>query len=157
MEGHAVLPALACQEIYAKPGVQFGRAAIDSEADATVLAAYQDMVSRGRTNIPMSAVTAMLTPNTELVRVTTTNAEGTQVVTLTESIRLKDEGLLSSSEKVWNGQGLAVFSVEKMRSWLWISPTLESPQELSGMLGSGRRIANGSATAARVESGQHSH
>ncbi len=135
VEGHAVLPALACQEIYAKPGVQFGRAAIDSEADATVLAAYQDMVSRGRTNIPLSAVTAMLTPNTELVRVTTTNAEGTQVVTLAESIRLKDEGLLSSTEKVWNGQGLAVFTVEKMRSWLWISPTLESPQELAGMLG----------------------
>ena len=136
VEGHAVLPVLACQEIYASPGVQFGRAAVDAAADATVRAAYQDVVARGRTNLPQAAVDAMLAPNIELRRVSLTNAPGTLVVSLAEMLRLQEEGRISElHETVWNGHGLALFTAEQLRSWLWISPTVKGPVELASALG----------------------
>jgi membrane-bound serine protease (ClpP class) len=135
VEGHAVLPVLACQEVFAAPGVQLGRAGVDLPTDATILAAYQDIVSRGRTNIPEAAVQAMLEPNTELRRVSITDRPGIQVVTQTEANRLQDEGLISEfHETIWTGLGLAVFSAEQMRSWLWISPTIADPLELAAAL-----------------------
>ena len=136
VEGHAVLPVLACQEIYAKDGVELGRAAVDTEADATILAAYQDMASRGRTNIPQSAITAMLTPNIELQLVSTTDSATPQVVTLSDANRLAADGLLAERmQTVWNGLGLAAFSSQKMRSLLWISQTVDNVQQLSSTLG----------------------
>ncbi|MFO0942881.1 MAG: NfeD family protein [Pirellulales bacterium] len=135
VEGHAVLPILACQEIYAKFDVELGRAAIDSEADATVRAAYQDSLARGRTNIPLAAVIAMLVPNVELREVSTTNGNGSQIVTADEAKRLLEQGVLSDEKKFWNRPGLASFSALEMRRWLWISPTVESVQELSKSLG----------------------
>jgi membrane-bound serine protease (ClpP class) len=136
VEGHAVLPVLACQEIYATPGIELGRAAADSDADATVRAAYQDMVSRGRTNIPIAAVEAMLSPNTELYRISTTNNPGTQVVTGEQLKKLREEGQLAEEhEKIWSRLGLAAFTSKQMRDWLWISPTVQNPLELGEVLG----------------------
>ncbi len=135
VEGHAILPILACQEIYAKSDVEIGRAAIDSEADATVRAAYQDMLTRGRTSIPQAAVMAMLVPNTELREVSTTNANGSQIVTADEAKKLFDQGLLSDDKKFWNRPGLASFTAPEMRKWLWISPTVDTVQELGKALG----------------------
>lgn len=135
VEGHAVLPVLACQEIYAKPGIALGRAAVDSDADATVRAAYQDLVSRGRTNIPAAAVEAMLSPNVELYRVSTTNNAATQVIDKDQLEKLRQEGQIADQQLIWSKLGLAAFSAEEMRRWLWISPTVEGPKELGDLLG----------------------
>lgn len=135
VEGHAVLPVLACQEVFAAPGIELGRAAADLASDPTVLAAYQDIVSRGRTNIPAAVVEAMLTPNTELRRVTEFDSGGIRVVTQHELMRLREEGRLSEEhETIWNGLGLAAFSAEQMRVWLWISPTVQNQMELAATL-----------------------
>jgi membrane-bound serine protease (ClpP class) len=136
IEGHALLPVLACQEVFAKSGIEIGKAAVDSEADATVQAAYRDMVARGRTNIPTEVVQAMLTPNVELRRVSTTNDSSTRVVNLEQLEKLKSEGLLSeASDTIWAGRGLASFSSDQMRNWLWISPLVQTPTELAEKLG----------------------
>jgi membrane-bound serine protease (ClpP class) len=135
VEGHAVLPILACQEIYANPRVELGRAAIDSESDATVRAAYQDITSRGRTNIPAAAVEAMLTPNLELFRISTVDSP-TQVATREQIEKLKKDGqLLQQEGAIWNKFGLAAFSAKEMREWLWIGPEVQNPMELAKALG----------------------
>jgi len=135
VEGHAVLPVLACQEIYAAPGVELGRAAVDLTSDATIMAAYRDVVARGRSNIPESVVEAMLTPNVELKRISVVNSPGIRVATQSEVVMLREEGVISEEyETIWNGLGLAAFSAEQMRSWLWISPTVRSQLELSAAL-----------------------
>lgn len=135
VEGHAVLPVLACQEILAAPGVELGRAGVDWPADDTILAAYRDTVARGRTNIPQAAVQAMLLPNTELRRVSLIDQPGIQVVTQSDFHRLQEEGEVSEvHETIWTGLGLAAFSAEQMRSWLWISPTVENQMQLAAAL-----------------------
>lgn len=134
--GHAVLPVLACQEIFARPGVQLGDASADSAVEPTILAAYRDIVARGRTNIPAAVVEAMLLPNTELRRISLTDTPGTQVVSLAEANRLQDEGKVSEfHETIWNGAGPALLSSEQMRGWRWIGPTVQSLAELTSNLG----------------------
>lgn len=135
VEGHAVLPVLACQEIYAAPGVELGRASADLAADATIMAAYRDIVSRGRTNIPEPVVEAMLSPNVELKRISEVDSTGIRVATQAEVNTLREAGRLSEEhETIWNGLGLAAFSAEQMRQWLWISPTVKNPMELTSAL-----------------------
>jgi hypothetical protein len=134
--GHAVLPVLACQEIFARPGVQLGNASADSAVEPTILAAYRDIVARGRTNIPWAVVEAMLLPNIELRRISVTDSPGTQVVSLADANRLQDEGKVSEfHETIWNGAGPVLLSAEQMRSWLWIAPTVQSLADLTSNLG----------------------
>ncbi len=135
VEGHAVLPVLACQEVYAAPGIELGRAAVDFPADATVLAAYHDVIARGRTNIPKAAIDAMLTPNVELCRLSTTDKAGVQFLSLAEVNELSKQGKVSEvHEIIWNGLGLAAFTAEQMRNWLWINPTVHNHVELAKAL-----------------------
>ncbi len=49
VEGHAVLPVLACEEILANSTAELGRAAIDEPLDASIEGAYRDVVSRRAT------------------------------------------------------------------------------------------------------------
>ncbi|MEO8269423.1 MAG: hypothetical protein ABI557_06880, partial [Aureliella sp.] len=51
VEGHAVLPVLACEEILANSTAELGRAAIDEPLDASIEGAYRDVVSR-RASLP---------------------------------------------------------------------------------------------------------
>ena len=60
LNGHAVLPVLACEEIVIAPDARFGAAGIDQETiDATMLAAYREMAERRRT-VPVPVVLGML-------------------------------------------------------------------------------------------------
>ncbi|MBX3421891.1 MAG: hypothetical protein KF752_10100 [Pirellulaceae bacterium] len=138
VEGHAVLPVLACQEIFAVPDIQLGRAAVDQAADATILAAYQDILARGRTNIPESVVQAMLAPNVALRRVSMTDEDGTRVITQEQADQLSQQGRLREiHESVWNGRELAAFTSQQMRNWLWIHPTVDNSLELAAALSVG--------------------
>lgn len=135
LEGHAVLPVLACQDVFTAPGIELGRAAVDLATDATVEAAYRDILARGRTNFPEAVVEAMLSPNVELRRVSMVDAPGIRVITNSALVKLREEGRVSEEhETIWNGLGLAAFTAEQMRQWLWISPTVESHVELAAAL-----------------------
>jgi len=69
LEGHAVLVALACEEIAMSSKAWLGRIAIDDAAiDGVVVDAYQAIAKR-RQNIPADAVTSMLDRDAGLFRV----------------------------------------------------------------------------------------
>ncbi len=56
VEGHAVLPVLACEEILASPSAELGRASLDdAKVEEGVKGFYRDVVSRRRT-LPMAVV-----------------------------------------------------------------------------------------------------
>ncbi len=74
VKGHAVLVAMACEEIIAAPDAQIGPAGIDEPADeaigATVRTGYQEIANRRRT-IPGEVALAMLDKNLEVLKVET--------------------------------------------------------------------------------------
>jgi len=72
--GHAVLVAMACEEIIMAPDGQIGDAGIDESAEEsvapTVLSGYREIANRRRT-IPGEVAVAMLDKNVELLKVET--------------------------------------------------------------------------------------
>jgi membrane-bound ClpP family serine protease len=71
VNGHAVLPVLACEEIVAHPDAEFGRAGINETfIDATVRSGYVEIAERRRT-VPVAVVLGMLDPQLAVFRVET--------------------------------------------------------------------------------------
>jgi membrane-bound serine protease (ClpP class) len=71
VEGHAVLPAIACQEIIMSPGATLGPAAVDDAAvSPTWLSAYKEIASRRRT-LPTLLVLGLLDRAAEVYQVQT--------------------------------------------------------------------------------------
>jgi membrane-bound ClpP family serine protease len=74
LKGHAVLPAIACEQIIMAPDAQIGEAGLDEPAeqatDATVRAGYREIANRRRT-IPAEVALSMLDKSVELVKVNT--------------------------------------------------------------------------------------
>ncbi|RMF41150.1 MAG: hypothetical protein D6753_10140 [Planctomycetota bacterium] len=133
VEGHAVLPVLACEEIVMASTAELGRAAIDEPADATIIAAYRDLVQR-RSSLPEAVVLAMLDPRQEVYRVE--QADGAiQFVTREQAEALRETGTVVREETVWAGGGLAAFSGAQMRARGWIAPTVDDPLDLPQAVG----------------------
>ncbi len=74
LKGHAVLPAMACEEIVMAPEATLGQAGIDEPAaepiDSTMRSNYSEIADRRRT-IPAPVAVAMLDKTVELLRVET--------------------------------------------------------------------------------------
>lgn len=69
LDGHAVLPVLACEEIVIHPEVEFGAAGRGQRTiDATTRAAYREMAERRRT-VPVAVVLGMLDPSLSVIEV----------------------------------------------------------------------------------------
>lgn len=155
VEGHAVLPVLACEEIVASTSAELGRAAVDEEnVDDTVRSAYRDIVRR-RGTLSEAAVAAMLDPNVEVVQVELDDGQS-RVVTGAEAKQLRSEGKVIRDKSLWSGGGLASFSSLRMRELRWISHIVDSEDALTTALNvSGRlqslRMQPEQWVAARVE------
>lgn len=132
VEGHAVLPVLACEEILAASSAELGRAAIDEPLDASIEGAYRDVVSR-RATLPAPAVMAMLDSTAEVYLLELVDG-GTLVADRAEATKRREAGEVLREETLWAGGGLAQFSGQQMRSRRWIARTLDDPSELSGAL-----------------------
>ncbi len=79
IEGHAVLVAIACQEIMMAPDATIGAAGIDeSTIGATLRSAYTEVANRRRT-VPAALALGMLDPAIEVLQVDT--AVGSEFVT----------------------------------------------------------------------------
>jgi membrane-bound serine protease (ClpP class) len=133
IEGHAVLIALACEEIAAAPTAAMGRAAIDeAHLDKMVTQSYFEINQR-RQALPDAAIQAMLDPNVKLIQVDRTDG-GTEFVTAEGLEALRQEGKVSSENEVNVPGQLTVFQASQMRRWRWISHLVDEPSELQSVL-----------------------
>ncbi len=132
VEGHAVLPVLACEEILAAPDAELGRAAIDEAVDSTIESAYRDMVARRR-SLPEAVVLTMLDPQAEAYEIAT--ADGPDVVDREALKILRNEGKILREDALWRGGSLAAFTGQQLRARSWIERTVDDPAELASSLG----------------------
>jgi membrane-bound serine protease (ClpP class) len=134
VEGHAVLPVLACEEIIATETGELGRAAIDENAvDETVAGAYRD-IARRRGALSDAVVQAMLSPNVEVVRVDLASGDSS-IVTAAEAKALRDDGQVLREETLWTGGSLAAFTGGRMRQLRWVGRVVNSVDDLPEALG----------------------
>ncbi|MCA9131889.1 MAG: hypothetical protein KDA45_01990 [Planctomycetales bacterium] len=133
VEGHAVLPVLACEEIVAAVDAELGRAAIDEPLDATVQGAYRDVVSR-RATLPEAVVMAMLDAQAEVFQLELAEG-GTRITDRATAEKLREAGEVLREETIWPGGGLALFSGQQLRSRRWIARTVKDASELPSALG----------------------
>ncbi len=134
VEGHSVLPVLACEEIISAGAAELGRAAIDDpNLNEGIKGFYRDLVSRRRT-LPMPVVMSMLSPEAEVYKVKTVDAEAIYV-DQTELAELRKSGKVVSEETLWPGGSLASYSGQIMRSHGWIARTVDDISELNAAIG----------------------
>jgi membrane-bound serine protease (ClpP class) len=134
VEGHAVLPVLACEEILCAPFAELGRAAIDDgkvgEGDKGF---YLEKVNQRRT-LPAAVVMSMLNPGQSIHKVNTVDNE-TLFIDQKELAELQKAGKVVSEDTLWPGGSLASYSGQTMREQGWITRTISDPSELSAALG----------------------
>lgn len=115
IEGHAVLPALACQEIIMAKDATIGAAGVDEKAlTAPVRSAYAEIAGRRRT-VPKMIALGMLDPALEVLQVTTDVDQ--QYVTPQELETLKKKQTVRESVVVKHGGEQGVFSAAEARRW----------------------------------------
>lgn len=132
VEGHAVLPVLACEDILASSSAELGRATIDEPLDASIEGAYRDVVSR-RATLPPPVVQAMLDGTAEVYLLELADG-GTLVANRAEATKRREAGEVLREETIWAGGGLAQFSGQQLRNRRWIARTIDDPAELSDAL-----------------------
>lgn len=160
VEGHAVLPVLACEEIVASEDAELGRAAIDEAVvDETVRGAYKDIVRR-RGTLSEAAVEAMLDPNVEVFKLELGDGNS-RVVTGAEEKELSKnrDVVIIHKDIVWSGGGLASYNSRTMRDMGWVAHVVKDEDALTAALNiTGRlqsvRLQPEQWKAARVEIAQ---
>ena len=133
MVGHAVLIALACEEIAMAADAEFGRAAMDEQAvDDTIKQAYVDIAKR-RGSFPAAAVLSMLDPSETLFKLELENKQ-TEYRTIKQ---LESDG---RPEGAWNEEQLVpnnqLFFVDghTLRRWQWVAHTAMDLEQLGQVL-----------------------
>lgn len=131
--GHAVLVALACEEIAIHPAAEIGLAGIDDTTqEATILQAYTEIAAR-RGLFPPAAVRSMLDPTENLVKLELEGG-GVEYATLPELERKQ------RPEKAWAENQLVplnqmgTFNGQELRSWRWVTHLVPDPTQLGPIL-----------------------
>ncbi len=116
IEGHAVLVALACEEIAMAPASQLGRAAATEDTtrpiEPGIRASYQQIAEARRT-APPAVVLAMIDKATELVRVE--SDRGVEYALGSELEELRRDRAIVTEDIVAPGGTLAVFTGREAR------------------------------------------
>jgi membrane-bound serine protease (ClpP class) len=138
-QGHAVLVALACDEIVMAPDAVFGPAA---EAGATVdeamRAAYREIAARRRT-VPPAVAVGMLDPALEVLRVSTDDGE--EFVTRDGLQAVKDRVAVVNVEPL--APAPVALTGRRARELGFVSKLAGSPAELARGLGIDERALAG--------------
>ncbi|QDV68197.1 hypothetical protein Poly24_19060 [Rosistilla carotiformis] len=134
VQGHAVLPVLACDQIVVAPGARLGAAGIDQAAvDPVVQLAYESIAERRRT-IPIGAVRAMLNADLELARISQVDG-GDLFLSGAELTALRDQGKVWKEEQLAPQGELANFVGSQMRTYRWATHEVRDLDELATALG----------------------
>ncbi|QDT69932.1 hypothetical protein MalM25_28760 [Planctomycetes bacterium MalM25] len=116
VEGHAVLVALACEEIAMAPEAQLGRAAAGEDASrpigAGIRGSYQQIAETRRT-APPAIATAMVDRSAELIRVE--SDRGVEYALRDEVETLRNDRAIISEEVIAPAGTLAVFTGREAR------------------------------------------
>jgi len=111
LKGHAVLVAMACEEIIVAPEAQIGEAGIDEPAeetvDPTILSGYREIANRRRT-IPAEVALGMLDKSVEVLKVETELS--TEFVLASKLDELKKKHTVQSSKVLKRPGQLALFT-----------------------------------------------
>ncbi len=114
LDGHAVLPVLACEEIVISPDAEFGAAGRGTRSiDATMRTAYREIAQRRRT-VPVPVVLGMLDPSLTVIE-TQLVGGGTRYVLSDELAALRKEVEVWKENTVVPAGDLATFSGREMR------------------------------------------
>lgn len=128
LRGHAVLIALACEELAMLPDAEIGKSGIDeTQVEPTVEQAYLDIAAR-RGMFPASAIRSMLDPSQSLVQLDLEGG-GVEYTTLPElESKPREQGAWPERQLVPANQ-MASFNGQELRQRRWIS-SLVNQREL---------------------------
>ena len=134
VEGHAVLPVLACEEIVSAASAELGRAAVDdANIGDGVTGFYREIVNRRRT-LPLAVVMSMLRADIEVYKVNTVDNE-LLTVDQKELSELRINGRVGKEVTLWPGGSQASYTGQTMRVQGWITRTVSEAGELKAALG----------------------
>jgi membrane-bound ClpP family serine protease len=126
IQGHALLPMLACEQIVMAPGATIGDAGRDEPSiDADVLSDYEYIANQRRT-IPVTVVKALVDKRLKLLRIRT--ADGVQYI---------NEGELQGVVETIKGDPgrPLTLGADKLREYGFVSHLADSRAELAVALG----------------------
>lgn len=130
LRGHAVLVALACEELVMLPDAEIGKAGIDEiQIDPTVQQAYLDVAAR-RGMLPEAFVRSMLDPSQSLVQLDLEGGGVEYTTTLELESKPRPDGAWRERQLVPANQ-MATFNGQELRQRRWISNTI-AERELLG-------------------------
>ena len=132
LAGHAVLVALAADEIAIDPEAQFGASGADEAAvDDFLREAYRKVVSE-RLKVPVPVAMAMLDRKNKLYKVAT--ADGAKFVDAAGLKEIEDQGELEEYETLAGGDELATFTGDQLREFGFVRYRAGSLPELARRL-----------------------
>ena len=133
VQGHAVLVALACEEIVMHPEAELGSAGLDeTTVDDTVRSAYSEIADRSRT-VPSAVALGMLDRQLETFQVETTG--GTQYVSRVDLERLKQDTAVTSIKTIIPSDEMGRFTGREMRlQFGFVSRLVGDRAELANIL-----------------------
>jgi membrane-bound ClpP family serine protease len=131
--GHAVLIALACEEIAMDPAAELGLAGMDDAGgEATIKQAYAEIAGR-RGLVPAAAVRSMLDPSETLVQFMLEGGGSTYATLPEMEQRLRPENAFSEKQLVPANQ-MGTFTGQELRTWRWITHLVPDRDALSSVL-----------------------
>ncbi len=133
IKGHAVLVALACEEIIMHPDAQIGAAGVEeANIDPTVRRGYSEIADYRRT-IPSAVALGMLDPELHVQRVTT--AAGTLYVLSEDVAKIQQTTLVQSIDTVIPAGEVGLFRGDRLRlKYNFVSHLASDRQELAAAL-----------------------
>jgi membrane-bound serine protease (ClpP class) len=134
LEGHAVLAALACEELAMTSLSEIGKAGIDEAAtDEVVLNGYLGIAKR-RNTFPEAAIRSMLDRTANLYRVELVG-EQSKFVNADELDKLKAKGDVLSESQIGIADQMASFTGQAARKEQWTSFVVNDETQLQNALG----------------------
>lgn len=133
IDGHAIMVAMACEEIIMHPNARLGRAESEqSQIDPTIRRAYTDLADRFRT-LPAAVALGLIDPSVTVYRVEL--AGGTQYVLPDQLQELKQKQAVKLVETVISAGELGQFSGRQLRlKHGFVSRLVGSLEELAASL-----------------------
>ncbi len=132
LKGHAVLVALACNEIAMHNDSAIGQAGIDVSDDPSLVTQLYKSITAKRLVIPVPMAVAMVDKNRSLFRVET--SEGFQFLDETQLAALEREGKVIDSTTLSESGSLPMFSSQIMQQYRLIRNRVSSRRDLARRL-----------------------